>query len=93
MESPPEKQEGKRSLEELKERASLILNLPKETKLRQDFVEFARKYSPSSAYKKALGLSNQYFVIETALEHAEACRFLAVIKRDYGSDVLEEVVG
>ena len=67
-----------RSLEELKVRSALARDNP-------ELVRIAAGSSPTAAFQLALAKTRDY-------ELAKSCRWLAVIRRDYGEEVFKEWV-
>lgn len=67
-----------RSLEELKARAEQALE-------RKDLVEIAAKHSPSASHLVAMKRTKDENL-------AKACRWLAVIRRDYGEEAFAKFV-
>lgn len=78
-------------LQELERRASPVLELSNDD-LRDQFVSIARAETPTQAYEKAFDLAVGHFDARTARSFAKAARFLAVIRRDYGTAEFEETV-
>ena len=67
-----------RSLEELKARAEPALH-------RKDLVEIAAKHSPSASHLVAMKRTQDERL-------AKACRWLSVIRRDYGEKTFARIV-
>lgn len=86
-------QEKKRSLRFLKSKSATVLDISTES--RQKFIEIATNNTPSQAYE----LTVAYVRSKTSSEelfyapedYAKSCRFLAVIRRDYGEDAFTQV--
>ncbi len=81
----------RREIEDLKRRTTAILQLSGK-ELRKQFVQIAGKETPTQSYEKAFDLGCEHFDARIAREFAKACRFLAVIRRDYGEKEFEKVV-
>jgi hypothetical protein len=77
-----------RPLVELKVRAMYVLQLPDE--LREKFVEVARTKSPSAAFDLASWLAAINGV--DSLAAAKATRWLAIVRRDHGQKVFDQIV-
>jgi len=84
-------QSSSRELQDLERRASAILQLFDDD-LREQFVQIAGQESPTQSYEKAFDLATEHFDARTARSFAKACRFLAIIRRDYGEEQFHEVV-
>lgn len=80
----PEKRGGaKQGPEDLERKASAVLELSDDD-LREQFVTIAASATPTQAYEKAFDLAVEHFDARTATGFAKACRYLAIIRRDYG---------
>lgn len=77
-----------RPLGELEVRAMFVLQLPDE--LREKFVEIAATKSPSAAFDLASRLAAINGV--DSLATAKATRWLAVVRRDHGQKVFDQIV-
>lgn len=83
-----------RSFQELLIRATPVLQLSDE--LRKEFVEIAATKSPSSAFDLALRLCRLRFNTIGAMQElglAKATRWLAVVRRDHGQELFDQIVG
>ena len=80
-----------RPLSELKLRAVFVLRLSAE--IREDFVGISRTKSPSAAFDLATIAARVHGMdsMET-IAVAKATRWLAMIRRDHGDKVFEQVV-
>lgn len=80
-----------RPLSELRLRAIFVFRLPDE--VRKEFVGIARTKSPSAAFDLAriAALTHGIEGME-AIAVAKATRWLAMIRRDHGDQVFEQVV-
>lgn len=80
-----------RPFSELKLRAVFVLQLPDE--VRKEFIGIARTKSPSAAFNLAL-IAARVHGIEgmEAIAVAKATRWLAMIRRDHGDEMFEQVV-
>ncbi len=81
-----------KSPDELEKKAATVLELS-DTGLRKRFTDIAQEESPTQAFEKAFDLANEHFDARMAREFAKATRYLAIIRRDYGQNQLEEVMG
>lgn len=82
-----------RTLEELKLRASALLDSRVSQELRDKCVEIARTKSPSAAFDLAARAAFQAGLGQMeALGVAKATRWLAVVRRDHGDQVFEDAV-
>jgi len=80
-----------KSLDELKRRASAILEIS-DNDLREQFVGIARSETATQTADKAFDLAVKHFGARMARSYALATRYLAVIRRDHGEEVFEQVV-
>lgn len=87
----PKKQPPLMGLQELERRAMSILELSNDL-LRKEFIEIARVESPTQTYEKAFDLAVGHFDARIAITFAKAARFLAMIRRDYGQGMFDEMV-
>lgn len=78
-------------LQNLVNKSSAILNL-KDENLRDEFVKIAKEETPTQAKERAIVLGDQHFDRDVSDTFAKACRWLAVIRREYGIDVFNKVV-
>lgn len=51
----------------------------------KELIEIAKEFAPASVIEQAKRITNEE-------EIAKACRWLAIIKRDYGTDKLNEAI-
>jgi hypothetical protein len=76
-----------RPIGELEVRAMFVLQLP--DNLRKEFVEIAATKSPSAAFDLATQLATLHGV--NSLAAAKATRWLAVVRRDHGQKVFDQI--
>ena len=80
-----------RPLSELRLRAIFVLRFSDE--VRKEFVDIARMKSPSAAFDLALIAAQVHGIAGMeAVAVAKATRWLAMIRRDHGEQVFEQVV-
>lgn len=80
-----------RSFKELRFRAVFVLRLSDE--VRKEFIGIAREKSPSAAFDLALIAAQVRGITGLeAIAVAKATRWLAMIRRDHGVQVFEQVV-
>lgn len=77
-----------RPLSELEVRSNFVLQLSDE--LREKFVEIAVTKSPSAAFDLASRLASINGI--STLAAGKATRWLAVVRRDYGQQVFDQIV-
>jgi hypothetical protein len=86
----PEKRGGaKENPEDLERKASAVLELSDDD-LREQFISIAASTTPTQAYEKAFDLAVKHFDARTATGFAKSCRYLAIIRRDYGQAEFEK---
>ena len=82
---------NERPLSELKLRAIFVFRLPDE--VRREFIGIARTKSPSAAFDLALIAARVHGIANLeSIAVAKATRWLAMIRRDHGEEVLNQVV-
>ena len=82
---------NERPLSELKLRAVFVFRLPDE--VRREFIGIARTKSPSAAFDLALIAARVHGIANLeSIAVAKATRWLAMIRRDHGEEVLNQVV-
>ena len=82
---------GKRTQDFLKMKSSMVLKADDEH--RQKFIEIARNETPTQAYEIAKFYADKAEdIFPQAEEYAKSCRFLAILKRDYGKESFDEVI-
>jgi len=80
-----------RSLSELKLRAIFVLRLSDD--VRKEFIGIARMKSPSAGFDLALIAAQMHGIVGMeAIAVAKATRWLAMIRRDHGDQVFEQVI-
>lgn len=80
-----------RSLSELKLRAVFVLRLADQ--VRKEFIHIAREKSPSAGFNLALIAARVHGIDGMeSIAVAKATRWLAMIRRDHGSEIFEQVV-
>jgi len=80
-----------RPLSELRLRAIFVFRLPDE--VRKEFIGIARTKSPSAGFDLALIAAQVHSIADMeAIAVAKATRWLAMIRRDHGDQVFEQVV-
>ncbi len=82
---------GKRSREFLEMKSAPVLETDDEH--RRKFIEIAGEETPTQAYELAKFYASKFEELFCrAEEYAKSCRFLAILRRDYGRDVFEEMI-
>lgn len=77
--------------EELERKAASVLELSDDN-MRKQFIDIAKSETPTQAFEKAFDLANEHFNARMARDFAKATRYLAIIMRDYGSDIFNATV-
>lgn len=78
-------------VQELARRASAILQLS-DDELREQFVQIAAAETPTQSYERAFDLACEHYDARMSRDFAKSCRYLAMIRRDYGQDKFDKVV-
>lgn len=83
---------SKRSLDFLEMKSAMILGTTDEH--RQKFVKIAGSETPTQAYEIAKFYAQGAEDLSPQAEkYAKSCRFLAILKRDYGQDSFDKAIG
>lgn len=82
---------GDRPLSELRLRVVFVLRLSSE--IRKEFIKIARMKSPSAAFDLALIAARAHGIAGMeVIAIAKSTRWLAMIRRDHGEQMFEQVV-